>query len=115
MTDSYAEGQILKKNGMEAARYSYPHGYDPVYIAQCNAHYIAFSTGSVTVDQVRDRLAKGEKVCTDALKALDEHSSAWGSVFKTPYLVFSGQVVESQRKERHGNLIRVWHYKAASQ
>lgn len=100
---NYLEGQRRKTHGMERAA-SYPCDL-PVNRARNVAILLAKRLGEVDADVVHKYLAER---LPDVLEALQPN--AWGSIFKTPKLTFTGRIKQSERIARHTGSIRIWSY-----
>lgn len=107
---NYAYGKKLKDDGISRAS-SWPFS-DPTHIARNVAIMLAKKNGEVTADDVHHWMetAPNREVLGPALDSLQEKPAAWGSVFKTPMLKFSGRVKNSEKVSRHTGIQRIWEY-----
>lgn len=100
---NYAEGQKLKKAGIEKAS-AFPFD-EPVGRAKLIAIYLAKKNGTVCADDLHEYLSTA---LPNILEQLQPNS--FGSIFKSPKLEFTGEIVESKRMARHCGMQRIWRY-----
>ena len=97
MVKAMNEGERLKREGMKLAADKRP---DDLLIARDIAKMLCRAYGTVTADQVQERLDK----------RIDLGNAA-GSIFKGGAFTWTGEYVKSVRRSRHAGLIRVWRLK----
>lgn len=99
MTDLFKAAdaaRALRDAGIERVE---SHNTTWVKTARSYAVMIASKRGEVTADDVRALF--GEK---------PDHPNAWGAVFRSPNLKWSGRMKQSTTLSRHAGLQRVWEF-----
>lgn len=71
-----------------------------VSTARSYAVKLAFQNGEVTADDVRKVFGESP-----------DHPNAWGAVFRSPSLKWTGRMKPSIRVSRHAGMQRIWEYK----